>query len=220
LEKYLPILKKCPLFLTITEQDILALLHCLNGKKKKFKKDDFIFMPDDEISCVGIILSGAIHVEQDDFWGNRTIVSRLGPSELFGEVFAFSESKNLLVSITAAQDCEIVLIDYKKIIKTCSSACNFHSRLILNILQNFANQNIALISKMEFISQRTTREKLLSYLSTYARSQKNSSFEIPFNRQELADFLSVERSAMSAELGRMRDEGLIVFNKNQFRLCK
>ncbi|GHU39349.1 Crp/Fnr family transcriptional regulator [Spirochaetia bacterium] len=220
MEKYLPVLKRCPLFQTIAEQDILALLNCLTVKKKKYEKDALIFCPGDDISSVGIVLTGAIHIESDDFWGNRTIISRVESGEMFGESFSFAEDRALSVSITTAEPTKIILIDYKKIIKTCSSACNFHTRLIQNILRNLAEQNIALVSKMEFITQRTTREKLLSYLSTCARNEKKPSFEIPFNRQQLADFLSVERSAMSAELGRMRDEGLIVFNKNQFKLSK
>jgi CRP-like cAMP-binding protein len=220
LEKYVPVLSHCPLFQTIEEQDILSLLNCLTAKKKDYEKGSLIFRYGDTISTVGIVLTGAIHIEQDDYWGNRTIINRVGPGEMFGESFSFAEDRVLPVNISTPEPTTILLIDYRKIIKTCSAACTFHTRLIQNILTHLADQNIALVSKMEFVTQRTTREKLLAYLSTCARNEKRSSFEIPFNRQELADFLSVERSAMSAELGRMRDEGLIVFNKNQFRLCK
>ncbi|GMO42116.1 MAG: Crp/Fnr family transcriptional regulator [Termitinemataceae bacterium] len=220
MEKYLPILKHCPLFYAIEEQDILGLLDCLKASNKEYDKDDLIYCAGDEISSVGIVLTGAIHIENDDYWGNRTIISRISPGEMFGESFSFTEDRELSVSITTAEPTKIILIDYMKIIRVCSSSCKFHTRLIQNILKNLACKNIALVSKMEFITQRTTREKLLSYLSTCARNKKSASFTIPFNRQELADFLSVERSAMSAELGRMRNEGLVVFNKNQFNLCK
>jgi CRP-like cAMP-binding protein len=220
LDEYVPVLARCPLFHTIAEKDILSLLVCLTAKKKEYEKDAFVYRYGDEISSVGIVLKGAIHIVQDDYWGNRTIINRVEPGEMFGESFSFAEKRTVQVNISAPEPATILLIDYKKIITHCSAACTFHTRLIQNIVKHLADQNIALVSKMEFVTQRTTREKLLTYLSTCAHNEKKASFEIPFNRQELADFLSVERSAMSAELGRMRDEGLIAFNKNQFRLCK
>jgi CRP-like cAMP-binding protein len=211
-------LLKCPLFESIAEKDLTSLLNCLKAKRRKIEKGSFIFNVGDRVSSVGILLSGRLHIVADDFWGNRSIVSNVEPGELFGEVFAFSITEEIPISVTAAIASEIVLIDYKKIITTCSSACVFHTLLIRNMLKNLAKKTFSLMQKMDFITQRTTREKLLSYLSSYAQNVKNDGFEIPFNRQELADYLSVERSALSAELCRMRDEEILTFNKNKFQL--
>jgi CRP-like cAMP-binding protein len=213
-----PVLLKCPLFESIAEKDLAALLNCLNAHKRNVKKGSYIFTAGDTVNSVGILLSGRLHIVVDDFWGNRSIVSTIEPGELFGEVFAFSVTEEVPISVTAAIESEIILIDYKKTITTCTSACVFHTLLIRNMLKNLAQKTFFLMQKMDFITQRTTREKLLSYLSTYAQQVKKDEFEIPFNRQELADYLSVERSALSAELCRMRDEEIISFNKNKFKL--
>jgi CRP-like cAMP-binding protein len=213
-----PVLLKCPLFESIAEKDLASLLSCLKAKKRKIEKGSFIFNAGDKVSSVGILLSGRLHIVADDFWGNRSIVSNVEPGELFGEVFAFSVTEEIPVSVTAVIASEIMVIDYRKIITTCSSACVFHTLLISNMLKNLAQKTFFLMQKIDFVTQRTTREKLLSYLSSYAQDVKKNEFEIPFNRQELADYLSVERSALSAELCRMRDEGIVTFNKNKFQL--
>jgi CRP-like cAMP-binding protein len=170
------------------------------------------------LNSIGVVLAGSIHIIQDDFWGNRTLVARLEPVEIFGEAFAFGGGDDLPVGILAAEQSDILLINCKKIITTCPSACIFHTRLIKNLIQVMAQKNSMLMQKIEHITHRTTREKLLSYFSLQARQMKSNVFEIPFNRQELADYLSVDRSAMSSELGRMRDEGILHFRKNRFEL--
>ena len=149
---------------------------------------------------------------------NKNIVAFIEKGQLFGEAFACADLKILPVSVFSAEDSEIMLIDYRKIITTCSNTCSFHSKLIYNMLRIVANKNIILSQKIEFISKRTTKEKLLAYLSSEAKKAGSNSFSIPFSRQELADFLSVDRSAMSAELCKLRDSGVIEFNKNKFVL--
>ncbi|GHV84046.1 Crp/Fnr family transcriptional regulator [Spirochaetia bacterium] len=213
-----PVLRKCALFESIAEKDLEALLNCLSARKRKAEKGSFIFNAGDKVGAVGILLSGRLHIVADDFWGNHSIVSSIEPGELFGEVFSFSVTEKIPISVTAVMQSEIILIDYKKIITTCSSACKFHTLLIRNMLKNLAQKTFSLMQKMDFITQRTTREKILSYLSSYAQNKKSDEFEIPFNRQELADYLSVERSALSAELCRMRDDNILTFNKNKFKL--
>jgi CRP-like cAMP-binding protein len=177
-------------------------------------------MAGENLNSVGIVLSGCITVSQDDYWGNHTIVARFEPVELFGEAFSFGEKEALPVSIMAAEQSDILLINCKKIVSTCSSACLFHTVLIRNIIKNMAQKNKMLIQKMEHITRRTTREKLLSYFSFQSRQLGSNIFEIPFNRQELADYLSIDRSAMSSELGRMRDDGILNFTKNKFELLR
>lgn len=217
MKNYLEVLKKCPLFADIDENEIDNMLDCLSAIDKTYKKNDFIFTEEDKPIYIGIILSGSVYVVKEDFWGNRAILAKLGEGDLFGEAFSCAEVDRLPVSVVATENTEVILIDYKKIIDTFST-CVFHYRLINNMIKILANKNIMMTQKIHHIVKRTTREKLLSYLSEQAIKCKSDKFKIPFNRQELADYLSVDRSAMSNELSKMRDEGIIEFSKNEFKI--
>jgi CRP-like cAMP-binding protein len=216
--KYLPVLRKCPLFAGIEASNIEQILPCLSASVRRAEKNAFILSAEDSVSFVGLILSGNVHIVSEDFWGRKDILSQLGPGELFAESFSCAQVDRIPVSVVAMEHTEVMLVDCRKIITTCSSACAFHAQLIANMLQIIANKNIALMQKIEQLSKRTTREKLLAYLSDEAQKAGRSAFDIPFSRQEMADYLSVDRSAMSSELGRMRDEGLIEFDRNHFAL--
>ena len=159
-----------------------------------------------------------IHIQKDDYWGNRSILGQITVGEMFGEAYVAPESGALLNDVIAVEDSAVLFFDMKRIITTCSSACRFHAIVIQNLFFAISEKNRKLVQKLGHMSQRTTREKLISYLSEEAKRQNSASFVIPFNRQQLADFLSVDRSAMSAELCKMRDEGLMTFKKNQFTL--
>lgn len=216
--KYLPILKNCPLFAGMTKLNIEQILPCLSATVRQAERNTFILSADDSVHFIGLILSGSVHIIREDFWGRKDILAQLGPGELFAEAFSFAHMEKLPVGVLAVEKTELMLIDCRKIIKTCPTACMFHSQLIANMLEIIANKNVLLMQKIEQLSKRTTREKLLSYLSAEAQKSGSGSFDIPFNRQELADYLSVDRSAMSNELGKMRDEGLIDFERSHFVL--
>ena len=212
------ILKKCPLFNGINIQDIEILLNCFNIKKRTIKKDELIFTAGDKLEYIGVVLSGNIYIVQEDYWGNRTILSSINQGGIFGEAFSCSQIQSIPVSVIAHTDGSIFLINCIKILTPCPSLCSFHSVLISNLMKVLANKNIALTRKIKHITKKTTREKVLSYLSEYAVTFGKNYFEIPFNRQELADYLSVERSALSNTLCKMRDEGIIEFHKNKFHI--
>lgn len=210
--------QQVPLFFEISAQEMKSLLQCLNARTKTYAKDEIIFLAGDEATDIGLVLTGSVQVVKEDFFGNRTIIAQATKGELFAEAFSCTQDKVLEVSAIAMEKSEIMLIDYQRIITTCPSSCTFHTRLIKNMLGILAQKNIQLNRKIEHTSKRTTREKLMSYLMEQAKKANSNRFHIPFDRQELADYLCVERSAMSAELGRMRDEGLLSFKKNQFEL--
>lgn len=216
----LKILAHCPLFKEINEADLNALLHCFSAVQKQYKKNQIIFMADDLVDTVGIVLAGSVHVVQEDFWGNQTILAHIESSGLFGEAFSCAELDRIPVSVVAVQNSDILMIDYRKIIRTCSSSCVFHTRLIKNMLSILAKKNVLLTQKMELLTRRTTREKILSYLSAQAQQAGSATFVIPFNRQELANYLSVDRSALSKELSKMQKDGILVYKKNQFELLR
>ena len=218
MEKYLEIIKQCPLFVGIEDSDLNALLGCLMAVRRSYKKNEFVFSVGDAVQSVGIVLSGGVHILQEDYWGNRTILVHIPPGGLFGEAFSCAEVDSLPVSVIAAEKLEVLLVDYKRIITTCSSSCVFHLALIKNMVKLLAQKNIMLTQKMEIVTHRTTRERLLGYLSSQAIKAGKSRFTIPFNRQQLADYLSVERSAMSTELSHMQSDGLIRTDRSNFEL--
>lgn len=212
----LEILQSTALFNGIETFDLESLLSCLSAKVARYKKGQTVFFNGESIECFGIVLSGQVQVIQEDYYGNRSILSNIGRGNLFGESFAFAEVKMLPVSVIATTESELLFINSHRLTVLCTNACEFHSKLIENMLNIVSRKNVALMQKIEFTSKRTTREKLLAYLSAEARKAGSSCFTIPFNRQELADYLSVERSAMSAELSKLRNEGVVNFHKNQF----
>lgn len=208
------------LFDGIENGELEQLLPCLGGRRVRFDEGDYIFMAGGRADQVGMVLSGSVLVFSDDFWGNRTIMAHVERGGLFGEAFSFARVEALPVSVTAAEKTEVLFINCERMITVCPSACEFHNRLVRNMLKILAEKNMALTQKIDHMGKRSTREKILSYLSEQAGKAGGESFSIPLNRQEMADYLAVDRSALSKELGRLEKEGQISFHKNQFQLLK
>jgi len=214
------ILKTVALFERISESDLEHMLKCLDSKQSAYEKNDIIFLTDDPISQIGIILSGNVQIIKEDYLGNSTILTELSVGDIFGETIACAGVIKSPVTVLAITQCEVLFIDYKKVVTTCSTACIFHTRLIENMLKLLASKNLMLNQKIELISKRTTREKLISYFALQTKQSKRNTFTIPFTRHELADYLCVDRSAMSRELSKMRDEGILNFKGNQFEMLQ
>jgi len=213
------VLSLSPLFEGILEKDVLPLLSCLTFKEREYSPGETILAEGDRVDSVGLIISGRAHISMNDFWGNRSIVADLSPGDIFGEVYALSGGTSLSgVEVVAYQPSEILFLNFKRMITVCSSACDYHNRLISNLLKIIGEKNLMITEKMRCLTKRSTREKLLSYFSLESKKQGNNQITIPFNRQELADYLSIDRSAMSSELSRMQDEGIIEYKKNSFIL--
>lgn len=208
----------CALFADIPDTERESLLTCLSATQRVYRNGEYIFMAGARPVSVGVVLSGGAWVLQDDFWGHRKILSRIHPGGLLGEAFSCAGKDTFPFSVAAAENSEVLLIDFPRIVTTCSIPCISHARLITNLLRLLAEKNIQLTRQMEHISRRTTRDKLLSYLSSQARLSGKNQIEIPLNRQELADYLCVDRCALSRELGQLREEGLFIFEKNHFEL--
>ena len=218
MKKYISVLKNCGLFNDIEDENLIAMLGCLGAKVITARKNEAIFQEGTNAKFLGIILSGAVQMVQDDFYGNRTIVTQIEENRIFGESFACAGVTSLPVSFIASKDCEIMLIDCGRITNTCCNACAFHKQVIFNLLQLVAKKNLDFHQKIEITSKRTTREKLMAYLLSVAKQTGSNSFSIPYDRQGLADYLGVERSAMSAEISKLRKEGIIECQKNQFTI--
>ena len=218
MKKYVSILKTSKLFVGLENEEIIAMLACLGAKIRTYKKGEYVLRQGEYLSNVFILVEGSLLIQNDDYWGNRSILRQISPGEMFGESYIAPESDALLNDVAAITDSTVIFFDLKKIIGTCSSACPFHTKAVQNLFFAISEKNRKLVQKMGHISKRSTREKLLSFLSDEAKKRNSSDFTIPFNRQQLADFLSVDRSAMSKELCKLRDEGLLEFDKNSFRL--
>ncbi len=218
IEKYLPIIKKAAVFKDVGQKDILSMLCCLDGRLVNYKKGATIFPVGVRLHEMGLVLAGNIRLEHSDYWGNRTILANVDSGELFGEVYACDSRLLTNVSATASSCASILLMDAKKMTTTCPQSCLFHARLIQNLMAVMSRKAYSLTCKINHLTKRSTREKLLSYLSEQAVQNNSNDFAIPFSRQELADFLAVNRSAMSIELAKMKKDGLIDFKKNHFQL--
>lgn len=218
MKKYFDILRKCTLFNNISDNDLLVLLRCLETKIEVFDKKYTIFAEGNPAKYIGIVLSGSIQITQIDYYGNRTILASAEPSDIFGEAFACAEVPALPVTVIASEPSEIMLIDCNHILHTCNNSCGFHQQMIFNLMKNLAMKNIHMHQKIEITSKRTTREKLMAYLMLQAKKYKSKSFTIPFDRQELADYLEVDRSGLSAEISKLRNEGVIHSKKSRFKL--
>ena len=218
MKEYFAILQSCPLFSGVQTHDLEAMLGCLNARKVEVKKDGYIFREGDPADFVGVVLAGMVRVLRSDFYGNQSILGLVEPGGMFGEAFSCAGVPVLPVSVIANQPSVVLLLDLKRVLTVCSRACTFHSRIVANLVQVLANKNLHLNQRLDLASRRTTREKLLAYLTDQAKRQGSAQFVIPFDRQGLADYLGVERSAMSAELSRMQKDGILETRKNQFKL--
>lgn len=218
MKKYLPIMKNSKIFSGISEMELPAMLKCLGAVEKTFEKGDVIYRIGERITEVALLLEGSVHIQKSDYWGNLSILNKVVPGEIFAEAYAVPGSGVMVNDAVASASCTVLFLDFRRILTICSSSCRFHYQLIQNYFVILADKNRLLTQKIEHMSQRTTREKLLSYLSEQSQQACSAAFTIPFNRQQLADFLAIDRSAMSNELSKMRKEGILEFEKNAFVL--
>lgn len=206
------------LFLGIAPDELNAMLGCLRARVDRYKKGNIILDIGTHTDSVALVLEGNVNILQDDYWGNRNIISVLGPGDVFAEAFAVLPDAVLNISAVAENDCEIMFLSVARILTTCSNSCAFHTRMSRNLFVILAEKNRKLNEKLTHISQRSTREKVLSFLSAQAREHRSDVFTIPMDRQQLADYLSVDRSALSTELSKLKKDGLIDYRKSVFRV--
>ena len=211
-------LARARLFAGIREEEIAPMLHCLQAVERRFPRGGYIFHAGEEIHSLALLVSGAAHIQKEDFWGNRSLLSSLTAGDIFAEAYAMPDSGLMRNDVVAVENCVVLLMDVERVLTRCTNSCIFHARLAENLFMLLAEKNRALAQKLDFLAQRSTRQKLLAYLSEQAQRAGSAEFTIPFNRQQLADYLSVERSAMSAELSRMQAEGLIETDRSRFTL--
>lgn len=208
----------CLLFKGMNEEEQNSLSNCFKFIEKKYKKNEYIINYGDDIQYIIVLVSGVLNVIEDDYWGNRSIIDYVLPNQTFGLSYAYSKIKKYPISVVAKTNAKVLLIDIDKIFSPCGNHCIHHNQLIKNAVEIISEKNLFLMYKIEHISKRTTKEKILAFLSYASKKANSNVFDIPFDRQELADYLSVDRSALSNELSKLKKQGIIDFNKNHFIL--
>lgn len=215
-----PAMASASLFRGIPAGDLEALLTCMGAARRRYRRGELILRRGERAERLGLVLAGAVHIVREDFWGNRTIVGLAEPGEVFAESYACLSREPLEVSALAAADTEVLFLDAGRAVAGCGKGCGAHAQLSRNLLALLAGRNLALTRKMGHMARRTTRDKVLSFLSAQALRTGGPAFDIPLDRQQLADYLAVDRSALSAVLSRLRNEGVLEFHKNHFRLLR
>lgn len=211
-------LSNTPLFHAVNEDEVKQMLTCLGAGEKKYQKGETIFRAGSCVHEIGMVLEGSVNIVVNFYWGSSQIFGHVEKGRIFAENYAALPGKELICDVLAAEDCEILFLDMRKLLTTCKNSCSFHQRLIHNLLGISAQKSLELSSRMLHTAPKALRERLLSYLSEQAMVSGSTHFAIPFDRQQLADYLGVDRSAMSHELSKMQKDGLISYKKNEFVL--
>ena len=218
MQNYYNQIKNSPVFFGLSEDELKAMLECFKARIKTYEDGEMIIRQGDMINNIYLVLEGNVNIEKDSYWGRRIIVTQLGVNDNIALAFVASKNIECSIDAIAVGKTKLLLLSYEKCTTMCQNVCTKHKLLIGNLFEILSKENIELLQKIENISQKTIREKLLMYFSNEARRNKSNVFEIPFNRQDLADYLNIDRSAMSFELSKMQKDNLIKFEKNKFML--
>ncbi len=216
----LQFLSNTTLFRGLQTDEIRSVLTCMNAQEKSYRKGEVLCRAGESVSSMGMILSGSVNIVVNYYWGGSNIFGHIGPGELFAESYAAIPGRELLADVIADEPTEVLFLPFLRLTETCAQSCPFHNRVIHNLLQIMARKNLHLSVRMMHTASRSIRNRLLSYLSEQAVQNGSSQFTIPFSRQQLADYLGVDRSALSNELSKMQRDGLITYKRNQFALTE
>lgn len=214
MDQYIPLIEKVPLFAGIPQNKITQVLSALKASIQSFEKGRPIFREGDAVTQAGVVLEGRVEILKEDYHGNRTLISVLSEGELFGEALCCTETEIQPFEIVSAEQSKILLFDCKAVM--ADTSFEYYGQFMRNLLQEIAEKNLVLRRKITLLSKRTTREKIMEFLLTESKRAGKSEFDIPYDRQQLADFLGVDRSAMSAEISKLRRDGVIFAHKKRF----
>lgn len=218
MKEFLAVLQKSKLFSGLTDEQMLTALKCLSGAAAEYVKNDVILFDGSAVDFIGVIISGEVQTQKTDYDGNANIVSKQYPADVIAASACYSTVKQMPFDVVALSDCKILRLNAGNIIRPCSNACAFHLRLMQNMINIIADRNVAFASKIDILTRRTIREKVLTFLYAQSKRAKNKRFSIPFSRRQMAEYLSINRSALSRELCNLRDEGVLEFDSNSFLL--
>jgi CRP-like cAMP-binding protein len=212
-------LSKTPLFRGVTPQEVNEMLGCLAARPKTYEKGDLVWVEGSPVNSVGIVLEGGVRVEGADVWGNASVMGSFSAGELFGEAFAALQDEPLLTNVVATKTpTRVLFVDVTHIMHSCPRACAYHARVAENLLASVARKNVRLTRRIRDAAPKSIKGKLLAYLSTQSKLAGSSEFDIPFTRQQLADYLGVDRCALCTAIGELEREGKLTANRRHFSL--
>lgn len=211
-------LSNTQLFRGLEEAEITSLLDCLNATTRSFQKGEVILSEGNTTENIGIVLSGLAVISCNDIWGNTSILGHVAPGSVFAEVYACIPGEPMLVTVSAVEDTSVLFMNVGRILATCTNACPFHTKLVRNLLTVCAHRSLQLFQRIQHTSSKSIRGRLMSYFSECSKHAGSNSFLIPYNRQQLADYLNVDRSTMCNELSKMQRDGIIEYDKNRISL--
>ncbi len=217
---YIETISGMPMFAGIKPAELDEMLSCLNSYTREYEKGEYILFADEPVPCVGVVIAGTVQMIKEDLWGGKIILTDCVPGDLFGESFVCAGALYSSVTFKAASDVSVLFMPFDRVMHTCTMACVFHHRLIENMVDLLARKNIRLMEKIEIVSKKTIREKILTYLTILVQKTGSMQVELPMSRTELADYLCADRSALTRELANMKRDGLIDFDRNSFTLYK
>ena len=215
-QKWIEQMKATGLFFGLSDQEIIGLLPCFKANEVSYGKGDVMFQAGDSQSAIGIVVEGEVHIQKEDYAGNRLLINIVTAGNMFGEVSAFANTGRWANTVIAGLDSTIVFIQIEHISKPCSNICQAHRFLIENMLKIVAQKALIMNSRINYLKLKGMREKLATFLLEQSFRSGKHTFDIQMNRESLADFLNVSRPSMSRELGRLRNEGVIDFYKSSF----
>lgn len=210
---------KLPLFIGINKEEIDNLQIDVCIRKAKYNKNDIIFHSGEKVKEIGVVLSGSVMIENIDIWGNKSILSKIEARQIFAETYALC-NEPIMVDVVCQEKSEILFINLQELLENMEANCQLYTKLLKNLLLMTAQKNMVLSNRIFCTTSKSARSRILTYLSSEALKNGSIEFSLPFNRQQMADYLNLDRSALSKELCRMRDEGILSFNKNNFKLIK
>ena len=208
------------LFEGVTVEEAKAMLGCLGAQERAYARGEVIYHAGQHIERMGLLLEGGVNIVRPDIWGNENIIGHILPGEVFAETYACSQRAPMMADVITTMKTAVLFLDVGKVVRSCASSCSHHARLVRNLLMIMASKNLNLAQKINHITPKSIRERLLSYLSSEAVKQGKKEIEVPFNRQQMADYLAVDRSALSNELSKMQRDGLLHYHKNHFILLQ
>ncbi len=206
------------LFEGLSSEEVLKLLSCFGVRERRCSRGEAVISRGDRVDSLGIVLSGSLQIHRDSEDGSRSIIASIERGAVFAEAFTCAGIERCPVSVIAAEDSAVIFLPFQRLVQTCSTACAFHSRVISNLLHLFARKNLTPSGKLDILSRRSIRDKLKAYIASVSGGERGVPFAIPFMRHELSDYLCVDRSALSREIGKMRKEGLLSISGNVFTL--
>lgn len=210
---------KTALFQGCPEEDILNMAKHLDFRTVRYGKGDIIYSAGSIVTDIGLVHTGSVRIEHTDLWGNKSILGIIPAGGVFAESYACIQNEPMMVNAVANEDCDIVFINVLRLFMPCP-ACKIQNRVIQNLVMINAQKNLQLSRRSLHTSPKTIRGRLFSYFSQQVSAQGSNRITIPFDRQQLADYLNLDRSALSKELGKMKQDGLIEYDKNTFELRK